>query len=352
MAADSSPPSRRKSYADQYLGRSSRPHGSETDPYGYWYVERLQRAGTLGDSRTEDRQAPRADRTQTTAERSGAPHAEAAAEHDRDTATFTAADLGDGNTPTAGGPDPTPEVEAQPESARPPFTAPEPRAPAASFAPAVLRQLEQNRTQLSLVEGNLIAAAPSNVSTVYITSCFRGEGKTTAALSTAYGLCAISQARVLLVDAGNQAARLHSMLNVTPSPGLNDVIEGQVGLSDALHPTEGMPGLHVLACGANDRIALSEARHVDRLAAFLAQVKPYYDFIIVDGSATLSSSDPARLASVFDGVVFVVASERTKWEVLQGAVEKVRNGGGQVLGGVLNRRRFYVPRMIYQWISR
>ena len=197
-----------------------------------------------------------------------------------------------------------------------------------------------------------MAAAQSEVSSVYITSCFRGEGKTTAALSTVYGLCAISQARVLLIDGSNAAARLHNMLGISAYPGFNEVIEGRVELSDALHATAGLPGLHVLACGAVDHAALSETRRVERIKAFLAQVKAHYDFVVVDGGATLTSSDPARLAGCFDGLVFVVACERTKWEVVQGAVEKIRSGGGQVLGGVLNRRRFYIPRLIYRWISR
>jgi Mrp family chromosome partitioning ATPase len=351
MAAERSAPSQRRSYADQYLGRGTEGHAAETDPYGTWYAERLRRTGGF-----TQREAPHRPAAAQSAE---AP-ADAAAPAGEPVADRSAAWV-DSREAEAGGAEPAGPAPAEPSVAAPSLDdpaaeaappAPEPRAPAAAFAPAVLRQLEQNHGQLSLVEGNLVAAAQSEVCTIYVTSCFRGEGKTTAALSTAYGLCAISQARVLLVDAGNSAARLHAMLALAPYPGLNEVIEGRVDLSDALHPTSGFPGLHVLTCGAVDHAGLSEARRVARIKAFLARVRPHYDFVVVDGGSALASSDPARLAACFDGVVFVVACERTKWEVLQGAVEKVRQGGGQVLGGVLNRRRFYVPRLIYQWISR
>jgi Mrp family chromosome partitioning ATPase len=354
MAAERSASSRQQSYADQYLGRGAQPQDPQADPYGYWYAERLRRSGGVGETAPHRQEpsrtggAPETDPSNTPPDQSEpfvdpsetAAQPEAEPVEPAQVAGFSTPDFG----PEFVGPAP----ERAPEEERPP----EARAPVASFSPAVLRQLEQNQSQLSLVEGNLVAAAQSEVSSIYITSCFRGEGKTTAALSTVYGLCALSQARVLLVDGGNNAARLHSMLSMASYPGFNEVIEGRVDLSDALHPVSGMPGLHVLACGAVDHAMLSEARRVDRIRAFLARVKPHYDFVVVDGGAALSSSDPARLASCFDGMVFVVACERTKWEVLQGAVEKVRNGGGQVLGGVLNRRRFYVPRLIYQWISR
>jgi Mrp family chromosome partitioning ATPase len=349
MAADPSASSQRRSYADQYLGSGARPNDPQTDPYGHWYAERLRRSGGIGDS------APY--RAQRTPPASDPTVQEAAGE----TAAVEEPAVPLGTAAGAAGPgdgEPTdPDIEPAARGRAPgpdsmPGPAPEALAPAATLAPAVVRQLEQNHNQLSLVEGNLVAAAKSEVSTIYLTSCFQGEGKTTAALSTVYGLCAVSQARVLLIDGGNQAARLHSMLGISAYPGFNEVIEGRVELSHALHPTAGLPGLHVLACGAVDHAIMSEARRVDRIRSFLARVKPHYDFVVVDGGAALTSSDPARLAGCFDGLVFVVACERTKWEVVQGAVEKIRSGGGQVLGGVLNRRRFYIPQLIYRWISR
>ena len=350
MAAERPALSQRQSYADQYLGRGAKPHDPEADPYGHWYAERLRRAREGAESAPHRGAAAAADpaasesfnsidpEASASADRAAAARAEDTEASAINNAAPSGADLGAAAPAEAAGAAPGPP--------------PEPQAPAATLAPAVLRQLEENQSQLSLVEGNLVAAAQSEVSSIYVTSCFRGEGKTTAALSTAYGLCAISQARVLLVDGGNNAARLHSMLAIAPYPGFNEVIEGRIDLSYALHSVSGMPGLHVLASGAVDHAMLSEARRVDQIRAFLQRVKPHYDYVVVDGGSALSSSDPARLASCFDGMVFVVACERTKWEVLQGAVEKVRSGGGHVLGGVLNRRRFYVPRLIYQWISR
>ena len=351
MAAERPASSQQRSYADQYLGRGAKPHDPEAEPYGHWYAERLRRTRGVGESAPHRGSGAASSAAGATGEPDAAePEASAAANR------ATAQSLADTEPPAVDAPGPssadTEGAVADDAPTSIPEFPPEPRAPAATLAPAVLRQLEQNSSQLSLVEGNLVAAAQSEVSSIYITSCFRGEGKTTAALSTAYGLCAISQARVLLVDGGNNAARLHNMLAIAPYPGFNEVIEGRVDLSHALHAVGGMPGLHVLTSGAVDHAMLSEARRVDRVRAFLQRVKPHYDYVVVDGGAALSSSDPARLASCFDGMVFVVACERTKWEVLQGAVEKVRSGGGQVLGGVLNRRRFYVPRLIYQWISR
>lgn len=376
MAADHSASSQRRSYADQYLGRGAQRSAPESEPYGYWYAERLRRAGEgapdaggAGPQPYRENPADFSRHREDGLRRTVAtePELEPETEYDPGDAvesefagpeftgpefagTGQGADTGIGAAAEAAEPAREPVSPAHPPID--PGQAPVAGAPAANLSPATYRQLDQNADQLSLIEGNLVSAAQTEVSTVYVTSCFRGEGKTTAALSTAYGLSAISQARVLLVDGGNTSARLHSMLAIQPYPGLTEAIEGRVQLSDALHPVTGLPGLHVLTCGAVSHAILSEAQRVDRIKAFLDTVKPHYDFIVVDGSSTFASSDPTRLASCFDGVMFVVTCERTKWEVVQGAVEKIRSGGGRVLGGVLNRRRFYIPRIVYQWISR
>lgn len=377
MAAEHSASSQRRSYADQYLGRGAQRSDPESEPYGYWYAERLRRAGEgAPDAGAAGPQPYREDPADFSRHREDGLRRTVATEPDTEydpgdavdpefaqpefpgpefagpefTGTEEGADAGIGSEAAAAEPAREPVSPGHPPIA--PGQAPVAGAPAASLSPATYRQLDQNADQLSLIEGNLVSAAQTEVSTVYVTSCFRGEGKTTAALSTAYGLSAISQARVLLVDGGNTSARLHSMLAIQPYPGLTEAIEGRVQLSDALHPVTGLPGLHVLTCGAVSHAILSEAQRVERIKAFLDTVKPHYDFIVVDGSSTFASSDPTRLASCFDGVMFVVACERTKWEVVQGAVEKIRSGGGRVLGGVLNRRRFYIPRIVYQWISR
>jgi Mrp family chromosome partitioning ATPase len=48
--------------------------------------------------------------------------------------------------------------------------------------------------------------------------------------------------------------------------------------------------------------------------------------------------------------VVTLECEKTKWEVAQMTVEKIMNAGGSVTGIILNRRKFYVPRAVYNKI--
>jgi Mrp family chromosome partitioning ATPase len=48
-----------------------------------------------------------------------------------------------------------------------------------------------------------------------------------------------------------------------------------------------------------------------------------------------------------DGVVLVVEADKTRWPVAQSVKERIIQHGGNVLGMVLNKRRYYIPGFIY-----
>jgi Mrp family chromosome partitioning ATPase len=48
-----------------------------------------------------------------------------------------------------------------------------------------------------------------------------------------------------------------------------------------------------------------------------------------------------------DGVVLVVEAEKTRWPVAETVRDKIKNSGGNILGIVLNKRRYYIPDWIY-----
>ena len=94
--------------------------------------------------------------------------------------------------------------------------------------------ITDNVKELSMVEGNLMSAIeaqkakraqrkdsdtqegpsePQSLS-IYITSCFNLEGKTTSALSMAYALTINKMKRVLLVDGNPRSPRLHEHFDI------------------------------------------------------------------------------------------------------------------------------------------
>jgi hypothetical protein len=71
------------------------------------------------------------------------------------------------------------------------------------------------------------------------------------------------------------------------------------------------------------------------------------DLIILDTPSVLSSPLAQALAPTVDGVILVVEAERTRSEVALAAKDALTLAGANILGVVLNKRRYHVPKPIY-----
>ncbi|TAN43232.1 MAG: hypothetical protein EPN22_10410 [Nitrospirae bacterium] len=205
--------------------------------------------------------------------------------------------------------------------------------------------ITKNRRELSEVEGNILSLAgkDKDVRTILVTSCNNSEGKTISAISLAYALCNETNLNVLLVDGNLQRPKMHELFNVAESPGLSDFILN--GAVNVFKETE-FERLMVMPAGTKTSNTLDVFRATD-FGDKLAMLRDKFDYVIFDSSSILGSSDTSVAAQKFDGVVFVLECEKTKWEVLQMAVDKVIKLRGHVMGVIMNKRKYYIPRFLY-----
>jgi len=84
------------------------------------------------------------------------------------------------------------------------------------------------------------------------------------------------------------------------------------------------------------------------IVAFWESLRKKYDLVLIDSISAASSPDGIEIARRVDGVVLVVEAEKTRWQVVENLKEKIENSGGNILGLVFNKRRFYIPENIYQ----
>jgi protein-tyrosine kinase len=204
--------------------------------------------------------------------------------------------------------------------------------------------LAKNSREMSTVQGNIIGAN-RNVKTIYVTSCFNSEGKTTTSLSVAHALSADGTKRVLLVDGNQRSPMIHKLYGTQISPGLMDLIDSNTDFELLFKQTE-HKNLFILPFGSispDGQNRLTE----DMLKHRLGAISEKFDFTIFDGNSVLGTSDTLIIAHIFDGVLIVVECEKTKWEVVQMVSERIGATGGTVLGIVLNKRKYYIPKILY-----
>jgi capsular exopolysaccharide synthesis family protein len=208
---------------------------------------------------------------------------------------------------------------------------------------ALEKLLSRSGNALSMVEAN-IHSRDRTAQSIYVTSCFSGEGKTVSALHLAWGLAHESRLKILLVDWNHSSPQLEKLFGIPQSPGLVQYLKKEVEREKCIYETA-YEGLSVMPIGDTTG-RLTEISRTDELDYQLEILSRDYDYIIFDGHSLMGAAT-AILADRFDGIMLTVEAERTKWEVVQEATEKIEKMGGEILGIVLNKRRFYIPKFLY-----
>jgi capsular exopolysaccharide synthesis family protein len=206
--------------------------------------------------------------------------------------------------------------------------------------------LTENRNELSAVEGNLLGTyRGKSLKTIFVTSCHPREGKTTASVSMAYALTTEANAKVLLIDGNAQSPKIHELFNIQSAPGFSDYLSSGSPFTDFISLTE-YENLKIMPFGT-ESIKKGETFESEMFQDRLNSLKLDFNYILIDGSSVFSSSNISRIAQHVDGILFVVECENTKWEALQQAKENISNVGGNIIGAVMNKRKYYIPKKLY-----
>jgi protein-tyrosine kinase len=83
---------------------------------------------------------------------------------------------------------------------------------------------------------------------------------------------------------------------------------------------------------------------LERLQAFRSD----FDYTLIDCPALKASYEAAMLAPIVDGVVLVVEADRTKRNQIRRAQQTIGMSNGKLLGLVLNRRQYLIPKWLYR----
>ncbi len=206
--------------------------------------------------------------------------------------------------------------------------------------------LHLNLGALAGVQGSIISASENReVRSLLVTSCNRQEGKTLTSIGMAFALSDQASADVLLIDGNFSAPKIHELFSIGTSPGLSELLTSRAPLEEAVRRTA-YDRLSLLPLGG----AMSNLVDVYRSESFperITSLNKNFDYVIFDGSSIFGASDASIIARHFDGIVLVVECERTRWEVVQDAEERISKAGGTILGVVLNKRKFYIPKAFY-----
>lgn len=178
--------------------------------------------------------------------------------------------------------------------------------------------LESYRTLRAMVTARSPAGREGR--SLLVTGPSPSEGKTTTALNLASSF-ALAGNRVILIEADFRRPTVGDALGVKAFQGIGKVLLGNVGLEQALVPTEPFGDqLRVLLVERADEW-LPEVLSLPTAASLLKEAERLADFVIVDSPPLTEVIDALPLAQQVDDVVVVVRLGSSRLTQLERLVE-------------------------------
>lgn len=184
------------------------------------------------------------------------------------------------------------------------------------------------------------------IKAVLILSSVHGEGASLVCFQFAHSIAQGEGEKVLLVDANLRNPSLHSLCDLEQGTGLVDLLEGRVSADEIVRETA-QPGLSIVTAGAQTKDAprlLGSSQLIKAVEIW----KKRFSLVIFDTSPVLAYADAVVLGRFLDGVIMVVHAGKTRWEVIQRAQEILKNAKANVIGVVLNKRQYVIPKLVYR----
>ena len=166
-----------------------------------------------------------------------------------------------------------------------------------------------------------------------LTSGQAGEGKSITLLNLAISIAQTGK-KVLLIDADLRRPAMARLLVEKASPGLSEVLAGEVEAVDAIYPGV-YPNLDILFSGEippNPSEILSSERMVELIETGAEK----HDYILVDTPPVNVVTDACVVANLLDGVLLLAWQNRSKKDAVRQALNNLQLTGANVLGYILN----------------
>lgn len=168
---------------------------------------------------------------------------------------------------------------------------------------------------------------------ICLTSGLASEGKSTTILNLAISF-AETGSKVLLIDGDMRRPSQARLLIEKASPGLSNVLAGLCEPEEAIRK-EVKPNLDMLFAGELPPNPL-ELLGSPRMKQLMDDLSGKYDIILVDTPPVSIVSDACEVASVTDGVLFLVRQNLTEKEAVLRGVRQLELSNARLLGFVMN----------------
>ena len=181
-------------------------------------------------------------------------------------------------------------------------------------------------------------------------SCDSGEGVTSIAANFAATMASESRRRVLLIDAD---LRMPSLQSIFDEGSKSVMLRNQEAA--APHVEDNNLLWRISKVNKNMDVLMVHRTQSNPVRIFeaswfnnrLNSIRERYDVVIIDAPPLNSASGALVLATKADGMVLVLESGKVRKQVIQRNIDVLLDTGVNLLGVVMNKRKYPIPEFIY-----
>jgi len=204
-----------------------------------------------------------------------------------------------------------------------------------------------------------------NLKSLMGVSSIQGEGATTVIANLGKYLSQKLGHKVLIIDANLRNPSMHKFFNISQDLGLSDVLEGKASLEkavktiDSTYTNRQEPNTNTRGFISDDLCLLTAGRTrlnpisllgSSKMEEIVRKAEEKFEIVLVDCADLRSFKDADVISKFFGGVLLVLSEGKSRKPVVKFLISKLIDKQVDILGAVLNNRRFSIPRFIYNRI--
>ena len=146
---------------------------------------------------------------------------------------------------------------------------------------------------------------------------------------------------ILLVDTNLHQPNLHTYFGLEQENGLAEILEDDDDWRSYIRDIKGT-SMKFLSAGYT-QMNPTELLGSDQFKNLVSEWRLHFRYILFNSPPILSHVDSLSLASVADGIILVIRSGQTRWDIAQNAKRKLLAAQANLLGVALNRSKMNIP---------
>lgn len=192
----------------------------------------------------------------------------------------------------------------------------------------------------------------SRTRVIQITAARFSEGVSTVTLALASSLSRLFGVdSTVVLEANLRQPSFHQLLKTGSPTSMQEALENDDLTLNAITRVEGL-GFSVISAGSMPTVGASQGAefYLEGIGKLIDRLKGKFRYVLIDSPPVVPYVDSDIISGFVDGVAIVVEANSTRAEVLDVAINRLKSVDAKIVGFILNKRVFYIPKWLYKFV--